>query len=81
MRELNEDQKKRANNVIAKIVGFHTDEITPDTKFYKDLQFDYFDFVECIIDLEDEFGISIPDEDAEKVQTVGEFHNIIATII
>ncbi|MCI1290491.1 MAG: acyl carrier protein [Lactobacillus sp.] len=48
------------------------DQITNDLNFTKDLDADSIDFVEFVLDLEDTFGAEIPDEDAEKLQTVGE---------
>lgn len=48
------------------------EQITNDLNFTKDLDADSIDFVEFVLDLEDTFGAEIPDEDAEKLQTVGE---------
>jgi acyl carrier protein len=47
-------------------------EITPDSHFIDDLGADSLDTVELVMALEEEFGIEIPDEDAEKIQTVGD---------
>jgi acyl carrier protein len=47
-------------------------EITRDTSFVNDLNADSLDTVELVMEFEDEFEISIPDEDAEKIQTVGQ---------
>ena len=47
------------------------DKITRDTSFINDLGADSLDTVELVMELEDEFGVSIPDEDAEKISTVG----------
>jgi len=47
------------------------DEVTDDASFIEDLGADSLDTVEMIMEIEDEFGIEIPDEDAEKIQTVG----------
>lgn len=48
------------------------DKITNDLNFQNDLDADSIDFVEFVMDLEDTFGSEIPDEEAEKLQTVGE---------
>ncbi len=48
------------------------DKVTMDLNFKRDLDADSIDFVEFVLELEDEFGREIPDEDAEKLQTVGE---------
>ncbi|MGX5377418.1 acyl carrier protein [Ligilactobacillus sp. LYQ135] len=53
------------------------DDITMDLDFKKDLDADSIDFVEFILDLEDAFGAEIPDEDAEKLNTVGDAVNYI----
>jgi acyl carrier protein len=47
------------------------DKITRDTSFINDLGADSLDTVELVMELEDEFGVSIPDEDAETISTVG----------
>lgn len=54
--------------------NFEIDEnkITKDTNFKNDLDADSIDLVEFILQLEDEFGAEIPDEDAEKIKTVGD---------
>ena len=54
------------------------DKITPSLNFPKDLDADSIDFVEFVLDLEDTFGAEIPDEDAEKIQTVGEAVDYVA---
>ena len=50
-----------------------TDEasLTPGTKFFEDLGFDSIDFVEMVMELEESFGMQIPDDQAEKLLTVG----------
>lgn len=48
------------------------EQVTKDLNFTKDLNADSIDFVEFVLDLEDTFGAEIPDQDAEKLQTVGE---------
>ena len=47
-------------------------EVVPEAKFIDDLGADSLDIVELIMALEDEYGIEIPDEDAEKIETVGD---------
>ncbi|MEB3364551.1 acyl carrier protein [Lactobacillus sp. R2/2] len=53
------------------------DKITKDTNFTSDLDADSIDLVEFILQLEDEFGAEISDEDAEKIKTVGDAVNYI----
>ena len=63
---------ERVRDVIAKELNVSEDQITPDATFADDLGADSLDVVELVMTLEDEFDISIPDEDAEKIQTVGQ---------
>lgn len=63
---------ERVRDVIAKELGKSEDQITPDATFADDLGADSLDVVELVMSLEDEFRISIPDEDAEKIRSVGD---------
>jgi len=55
---------------IAEQLGVAADEVTPDSSFIEDLGADSLDIVEMVMALEEEFGIEISDEDAEKIRTV-----------
>ncbi|MGH7864612.1 MAG: acyl carrier protein [Candidatus Binataceae bacterium] len=55
---------------IAEQLGVSADEVTPDSSFIEDLGADSLDIVEMVMALEEEFGIEISDEDAEKIRTV-----------
>ena len=57
--------------IIVEQLGVDESEITPEAHFMKDLGADSLDTVELILSFEEEFDISIPDEDAEKLETVG----------
>ena len=57
---------------LPQLVVLSYSEITRDTSFVNDLNADSLDTVELVMEFEDEFEISIPDEDAEKIQTVGQ---------
>ena len=63
-------------NKIAELIAdnfqLDKDKITMDTNFTKDLDADSIDLVEFIMQLEDDFGAEIPDEDAENIATVGD---------
>jgi len=58
-------------DIISEQMGTDKSEITRDTSFINDLNADSLDTVELVMEFEDEFNMSIPDEEAEKIQTVG----------
>lgn len=64
--------EEKVKSIIAEQLGVKADEVTPDASFIDDLGADSLDTVELIMALEEEFGVEIPDEDAEKMTTVGE---------
>jgi acyl carrier protein len=57
--------------IIAEQLGVEEDEVVPEASFVEDLGADSLDTVELVMALEEEFEIEIPDEDAEKILTVG----------
>ena len=62
----------RVIKIVAEQMGVDKAKVAPETTFVNDLGADSLDTVELVMELEDEFDISIPDEDAEKIQTVGQ---------
>lgn len=62
----------KVKGIIAEQLGIEEDEITMESSFLEDLGADSLDLVELIMALEEEFDIEFPDEDAEKVATVGD---------
>ena len=63
---------EKVNNIISEQLGVKKEEIKIESSFIDDLGADSLDTVEVVMALEEEFGIEIPDEDAEKITTVGE---------
>lgn len=61
----------RIKKIIAEQLGVEEEEVVPEAKFVDDLGADSLDTVELVMALEEEFDVEIPDEDAEKIQTVG----------
>lgn len=57
--------------IVSEQMGVDKAEITRETSFINDLNADSLDTVELVMEFEDEFDMSIPDEEAEKIQTVG----------
>ena len=62
----------KITEIIVEQLGVKAEEVTPEASFVDDLGADSLDTVELVMALEEEFGIEIPDEDAEKIQTVGD---------
>jgi acyl carrier protein len=63
---------ERVADIVAEQLGVDKDKITPETSFVNDLGADSLDTVELVMELEEEFDINIPDDAAEKIQTVGQ---------
>lgn len=62
----------QVKNIIVDRLGVDAEEVTPEKSFTNDLGADSLDTVELIMEFEKEFGISIPDDQAEKISTVGD---------
>ena len=60
----------KVKKIIEEKLSVNADQITNEAKFAEDLKADSLDTVELVMALEDEFGLDIPDEDADKIKTV-----------
>ncbi len=67
-----EDIEQKVIEIVSEQMGVDKGEITRETHFINDLNADSLDTVELVMEFEDEFELSIPDEEAEKIQTVGQ---------
>lgn len=67
--------------IVSEQMGVDKSEITRETSFINDLNADSLDTVELVMEFEDEFDMSIPDEEAEKIQTVGAAIDYILNIV
>lgn len=72
-----ENFEERVKKIITEQLAVDAAEVTPQAQFVQDLGADSLDTVELVMALEEEFDIEIPDEDAEKIKTVGEAINYI----
>ena len=62
----------KVKSIIADQLGVGEDEIKPESSFIEDLGADSLDIVELVMAMEEEFDVEIPDDDAEKIQTIGD---------
>ena len=67
-----ENLENKIKEIIVDKIGIEESEITDSASFTNDLGADSLDTVELIMEFEKEFNVSIPDEEAEKIQTVGD---------
>lgn len=64
--------EEKVRGIVAEQLGADKEKVTKDTSFVNDLGADSLDTVELVMELEEEFDINIPDDAAEKIQTVGQ---------
>jgi acyl carrier protein len=66
------DTFDKVKKIIVDLLGVDPDKVTPEARFREDLGADSLDLVELIMEFEEQFGETIPDEDAQKITTVGQ---------
>ncbi len=64
--------EEKVKSIVVNQLGVNEEEVTKEASFVEDLGADSLDIVELVMALEEEFGTEIPDEEAEKIRTVGE---------
>jgi len=69
---MSDNIESKVKEIIVEQLGVNADQLKPEAKFIEDLGADSLDTVELVMAFEEEFGIEVPDEDAEKIETVGD---------
>jgi acyl carrier protein len=69
----------KVRKVLAEQLAVDENQVTPEAKFAEDLNADSLDLTEAVLALEDEMGIEIPEEEMEKVKTVGQAIDLVAS--
>jgi acyl carrier protein len=64
--------EEKVKDIIVEQLGVNPEQVTPQASFIEDLGADSLDIVELVMAFEEEFGVEVPDEDAEKLRTVGD---------
>jgi len=72
-------EEKRVREIVAEQLDKDIEEVKSESSFIKDLGADSLDIVELVMKMEEEFGIEIPDEEAEKIKTVNDVVQYIAS--
>lgn len=69
---MSDDIREKVVSIVCEQMGVSAEKVQDSTSFVNDLGADSLDTVELVMEFEDQFGLTIPDEDAEKIQTVGD---------
>ena len=69
----------RVRKILAENLSVPQDDITTESRFQEDLDADSLDLVEAVLALEEEFGVTIPEEEMEGIQTVGQATDLVAS--
>lgn len=64
--------EEKVKDIIVEQLSVNAEQVTPEAKFIEDLGADSLDVVELVMAFEEQFSVEVPDEDAEKLQTVGD---------
>jgi acyl carrier protein len=78
---VDEELYARFRNCAVEVLSVDADKVVPEAKFGDDLDADSLDLVELVMALEEEFGIEVPEEDLEGVETVGQAYDLVVAKI
>jgi len=78
---MSDNISEKVKAIICEQLMVEPDDVTPESSFVEDLGADSLDTVELIMEFEDEFGVEIPDEEAEKISNVGEAIAFLETLL
>ncbi|MDE0594211.1 MAG: acyl carrier protein [Akkermansiaceae bacterium] len=78
---MSENSEAKIKDIIVEQLGVNADQVTPEAKMIEDLGADSLDAVELVMAIEEEFGIEIPDEAAEKLSAVGDIITYIDKVV
>ena len=78
---LSETDTKAVLDILVEQLGVQKDQLTPEARLEEDLGADSLDKVEIIMSVDERFGISVPDELAERVSTVGDLFELLAELL
>jgi acyl carrier protein len=76
---VDEELYARFRNCAVEVLSVDPDKVVPEAKFGDDLDADSLDLVELVMALEEEFGIEVPEEDLEGVETVGQAYDLVVS--
>ena len=74
---MNEELFARFRTCAVEVLSVDADKVVPEAKFGDDLDADSLDLVELVMALEEEFGIEVPEEDLEGIETVGQAYDLV----
>ncbi len=74
-----EELQDKVCKILAENLSVPEDQVNPDSRFQEDLDADSLDLVEAVLALEEEFGVTIPEEEMEGVRTVGQAVQLVAS--
>jgi acyl carrier protein len=78
---MSENSEAKIKDIIVEQLGVNADQVTPQAKMIEDLGADSLDAVELVMAIEEEFGIEIPDEEAEKLSAVGDIITYVDKVV